>query len=299
MKEKVFVFGATGFVGSLVLPVLKRYGFELAILLRDEKEKAFFEKQGIKTFSGDITNQQHIETALHSFQPTVVVHLVGIIEEKKPHITFQKIHVEGTEHIVTAAKAANVSKIIYVSALGSDMHAPTKYFQTKAQAESLVKDSGIHWTIFRPSIIFGKKAGFTNQLLKSFQYLPFMPIIGDGHYPFMPVAGEVVGECVSQAVTKEETNNKTYDLYGPELLTIAQITKRLKVAAKKQVPLIHIPLFLIKPLAFLSTCGFPVPITADQLTMLLMGSTTTNHDMEKDFTIPSIPFDPKGTYPLF
>lgn len=299
MKEKVFVFGATGFVGSLVLPVLQTHEFDLAILLRSEKEKDFYEKQSIKTFPGDITNPQQIAAALQSFQPTVVVHLVGIIEEKKPYVTFQKIHVEGTRNIVEAAKTAKVSKIIYVSALGSDLHAPTMYFQTKAQAESIVTNAGIPSTIFRPSIIFGEKAGFTNQLLKSFQYLPFIPVIDDGHFPFMPVAGKVVGECVAQAVTKDATNDKTYDVYGPETLSIKEVTKRLKIAAQKKVPLVHIPLFLIKLVAFLSTFGLPVPITSDQLTMLLMGSTTTSRAMEKDFSVSSIPFDPKGSYPLF
>ena len=90
-----------------------------------------------------------------------VVHLVGIISEVGQN-TFENVHPRGTENIVAAARAADVTRFIHMSALGTRPNAASRYHQSKWAAEEIVRRSGLAWTIFRPSIIYGPGDGFVN-----------------------------------------------------------------------------------------------------------------------------------------
>lgn len=297
--KNIFVFGGSGFVGSAVLGLLKAGGYRTAVLVLAPAEAERLESSGFATYRGDITAPGDLDNAFRKFQPDAVVHLVGIIKEIPPRITFPRIHVEGTAHVVEAARRAGVRKLIYISALGARADGSTPYFRTKALAERTVKESHLVYTILRPSPMFGKRAGFTGELVRQIQRLPFAPVIGGGTYPLQTVAVSVTAHCIRQALELPPSDGKTYDVVGPEVLTLEEITRRLLRKLRLQKPILHVPLWLLRAALILERLGVPPPLTKDQLTMVLEGSVGDKGPMERDLRPPVIPFDPEGDYPLF
>lgn len=297
--KNIFVLGGTGFVGTVVLRALKAQGHHIGVLSRNEEESQRLTQDGFRAFIGDISSETALTGALREFGADALVHLVGIIKEIPPAVTFERIHVEGTRAAVNAAKAAGIKKIIYISAIGANAEGSTAYFRTKAAAEKLISESGIPYTIFRPSSMFGKNAGFTKELVSQIRKLPFVPVLGNGRYPFQVVAVDVTAHCIAGALELPASDGRIYDIVGPEVLTMKEITRRLKKNIGSRKPMISIPIFLMKLVALASALGLPVPITNDQLTMVQEGSVGNGASMERDFGPRRIPFDPAGMYPLF
>lgn len=297
--NNIFMLGGAGFVGSEVVETLRSAGYRVGVLAKEEDEAARLNQQGIETYVGDITDEAQLIEVLRTFQPDALVHLVGIIKEVPPAVTFERIHVGGTKAAVAAAKTVGLKKIIYISALGANPHGSTAYFTTKAAAEKVVLESGIAYTIFRPSPMFGKKAGFTGELAGQIRRLPFVPVVGTGIYPFQVVAVSVTAHCIAKALETPASDGKIYDVVGPETLTLEEVMRRLMQKLNIHKHVAHIPLFLMKLIASAGRIGIPVPITRDQLTMLVEGSVGNVEAMQRDFNPPKITFDPKGSYPLF
>jgi len=252
-----------------------------------------------QNFEGDINDELALKKAFEDFKPEIVIHLVGIVKEKPPQVTFDKIHVAGTQAVTAVAKDFEVKKIIYVSALGADPASPVPYYRTKGQAENIIKASEISYTILRPSLMFGKGAGFTNQLVEQMKKLPFIPILGKGESKFQIVAVDVTAECIAKAIELAVSDNKTYDIVGPETLTLEDITHRLAEQLKLSKHVVHLPLALLRFYANLERVGLPTAITGDQISMIQGGSEGDGSAMQADFSPPTIAFDPRGKYPLY
>ncbi len=289
--SNIFILGASGFVGSAVVRRLKADGYRLGALVKHNEDVSELHDLGVETFRGDINDQPGLENILSTFEADAIVHLVGIVKEQPPESTFQKIHVEGTKSVIAAAKTCEVEKIIYISALGAKLDGDTEYYRSKAQAEEIIKASGIAYTILRPSLMFGQGAGFTNQLLDQMKKLPFVPLIGSGRYQFQLVAVDVTADIVAKSLEMSTSDGKIYDVVGPETLSLKDITVRLGTKAQINKLMIHIPVWFLKT--------FPTPITKDQVIMIEQGSVGDGSAMTADFHPPTISFDAKGEYPLY
>jgi NADH dehydrogenase len=289
---KILVIGSSGFVGSHVMNHLKSLDAKLATFLR----RGEIDNDSVQSYRGDITNPRDLEHAMELFRPDIVVHLVGIIKEKKPDVTFQNIHVEGTKNIVQSAKKFGIKKIIYISALGAAKNAATEYYKTKFEAEQIIRDSGLDYTILRPSLMFGKGAGFTNMLAKQLRLpLPFCPLIGDGAYPFMPVAVDITATVIAQAA-EGKALKKTVDIVGPQELSLKTIQQTLKTFLKIKKPDLPFPIVLLRFATIFSPLGFP--LSAAQLKMITEGNTGDKSDMQKFFVVDYIYFSADEDYPL-
>lgn len=269
---KILVTGGTGFVGKGILSRLVQDGHELVCVVRpgSEQKLAGFptEKGSLSLVPGDLFDPASLERAAAGCD--AVIHLVGIIREKRSAgIRFERIHVSGTRHVVEAAKKAGVSRFIQMSALGARPNAVSPYHQSKYAAEQIVQESGIPYTIFQPSVIFGPGDEFVNMLAELVR-LPLTPVIGSGQYRLQPVARETVAEAFAQALVSEAAVNQTFEVGGPEQLTYLQILDSIGQALGKQrVRKLHFPLALMKPVINVME-HFPFfPITNAQLTMLL------------------------------
>jgi NADH dehydrogenase len=242
---KFFIAGGTGFIGSHLIKFLSNKGyFDIRCLVRSEEKKKICESAGFEAVIGDITEDQSIENKLEGCQ--VVIHLVGIIEEKAK-MTFQKVHVDGTKNLVDEAKKAGIRHIFYQSALGASVNSFSKYYTTKAEAEKIVRTSGIPYTIFRPSLVVGEGDGFTEKLKDLINLGPFIPIPGDGNARFQPLYVEDWIKCFLSLFSGGlPSASKIYEFGGPEHLTYNEIIIQLMEAMKVNKPLIHLPLGLIK-----------------------------------------------------
>jgi len=291
---KVFLTGGTGFVGKGIRAALRQAGHETVCLVRPGSEGKLAEeaqeKERFALVPGDLFDLPSLTRGMQGCD--AVIHLVGIIREQPSKgITFQRIHVEGTQNVLEAAKAAGIKRFIHMSALGARVDAASAYHRTKFAAEQLVQNSGIPWVVFRPSVIFGPGKDFVS-IVTELVRLPLTPVIGDGSYLLQPVARETVADVFVQALTREDTTFQTYEAGGPEPLSYTRILDEIgAVLGKRRVRKVHIPLPLMKPVVDLLGNFSFFPITPTQLTMLLEGNVCQDGErLYQTFSTPKIPF---------
>jgi NADH dehydrogenase len=264
----VFVTGATGFVGHAVLQRLCAVGHVVRCLVRRGSEGDLRGLGAIARIEGDVRVRRGLEEGMAGCD--TVIHLVGIIREHPAtNTSFESIHVDGTRNVLEAAQAAGVQRYLHMSALGTRRGALARYHQTKWAAEEAVRASGLPWTIFRPSIIYGRGDGFVTMLASMVHRLPVVPVIGSGRQRVQPVPVEQVAAGFAGALERPATIKQTYDVGGPEAVTIVELLDLIgRALGHRRVRRAHVPLGVMTPLARLlhSVPGFPV--TPDQLLML-------------------------------
>ena len=265
---KIFLTGATGYLGRHVLEDLLKSGHSIKILARDPTK--------IPKTSAIVTPIKGDATLLETFTNELkdcdaVVQLISIIEEKKQHgITFQKLNVGTTQNLINAAKENGVKRFIYMSALGTKANDLTPYFRTKWQAEQEIINSGLYYTIFRPSFIFGYNHPVYSMLISLLKKSPFglMPIFGDGKYKHQPVFVKNIAELVSQALTNPATENKEYDVGGPQQLTYLQQLEIIANLLSKKLRPVFVPLDFSKMMIKAASLLPFSPIDSSRLKML-------------------------------
>jgi NADH dehydrogenase len=269
---KVFVTGATGFVGSAVLRQLVVAGHEVRALVRPGSAGKLVVQDGIETHPGDVTEAASLAGAMTDCD--AIIHLVGIIREfPAKGITFERLHVEATSHVLAAAELQGVKRYLHMSSNGTGPTGTTGYHRTKWQAEQAVRESTLAWTILRPSLIFGKGGEFVTMLADLIRKMPAVPVIGDGQYRMQPVAVDQVAESFVRALELPATIGETYHLGGGASYSYDEILDLTgRAIGRDHVTKAHQPLFLVKPMIRLMEHSAHFPITSDQMEMLLQGN---------------------------
>ncbi|MCL6568530.1 MAG: complex I NDUFA9 subunit family protein [Meiothermus silvanus] len=285
----VLIVGGTGFVGTHLTRCLLQKGHRVQVLSRQGTGSV----SGARYIRGNAATGEGLAPAMKDAE--AVIYLVAIIRERGDQ-TFQQAIVEGTRNTLEAVRAARVRRYLHMSALGAARGTGSRYFEAKAEAEERVRDSGLDWTIFRPSLIFGEGDDFFAGVLRGlvqggsqnglwYPPLPVIPLIGDGHFPFRPVWVGDVSETFAQALEKPQTIGQTYELVGPQEYTFRELVLRVRDALGSRKPLLPIPIFLMDlALPLLSRIpGFP--LTLDQYRMLKVGNTAEPTAMRQVFDL--------------
>jgi NADH dehydrogenase len=262
---KVFIAGGTGFVGEhLVREVLKN---DHSVRLLVHTRSALSDK--IEQVTGDVTRPETFVASINGCD--AVINLVGIIREfPERGITFEKLHAQATTALVAASRSAGVSRYLQMSALGTRPNAVSAYHQTKWRAEDAVRGSGLEWTIFRPSLIFGPHDAFINMLAAQLRLTPIMPVIGSGTYQLQPIHADDVARCFSRALTMPETIGQVYELCGADRVSYEALLDMIATTMGLARPIKpHAPLGLMKLIIPFMQKIPQFPITMDQLQMLL------------------------------
>ena len=273
----VLVTGGDGFVGSSLCDELASQGHDVTVLSRDPDSSIFSED--VETVMGDLTAYDSIESAFEGMD--VVVNLVALsplFQPKGGDDEHFEIHLGGTENAVRAAEEHSVPKIVQMSALGADPNGPTAYIRSKGQAESVVRDSGLDWVIFRPSVVFGEGGefvSFTEQLTPPF----VAPLPGGGRTRFQPIWVEDLASMLADATTDDEYNGKVYEIGGPEVLALADVARMAQRAKGRSVSIVPVPMELAE--IGLSVAGsIPmIPFGPDQARSLQMDNTVSDNDI--------------------
>ena len=294
---KVFVTGGTGFVGSYVLHALRAAGDDIHVLVRKGSERKLPFTDGISIVHGDLGGDAGWESALAGVD--AVIHLVGIIREFPSRgITFQKLHTEATRQIVDASVKMGVRKIVHMSANGASENGVSGYQRTKWEGERAVTASGLEWTIFRPSVIFGDPFGrmeFASELAKVARMAPVFPVFGDGMYKLSPVAVENVAECFVRSLTEPLAKNCVFHLAGADIFAFRDIVKIVgRAVGRRNMPAMGVPFAIIRPVAGLLGRFKFFPVTADQLEMLRQGNVCPESEWMNVFSITPKRFDVEG-----
>ena len=292
---KVFVTGGSGFVGREILWQLHEAGHAIRLLSRrggsDEvRQLAYRHRAEVIDASAD--SVASLTTAMRGCD--AVIHLVGIISETKRN-TFQQVHVDLTRSVLAAATAAGVKRFIHMSALGAKAGARSRYHQTKWQAEELVRNSGLAWTIFQPSVIYGRDDGFVNLLAGICRWSPVIPIFGPGTNQLQPVAVENVARAFVGALDSAASIGAIYELCGPEVFTMNQLWAEVLRAIGRRRRCIHLPMALARMQVGCleigaSLVGRASPLTRDQLLMLEEDNTGDPSKAANDFQLSAPSF---------
>lgn len=288
-RMKVFLTGATGFVGSHIAARLVAEGHDVRALARNPEAAQQRLGAQVEVVAGDVVTGAGIaEGVVHC---DAIIHLVGIIMEVGG-ATFEDAHFTSTRNIVVAAQAAEVRRIVQMSALGARADGVSGYQTTKWRAEELVRGSGIPYCILRPSIIFGPRDGFVNQMLGVMRSAPLVrPVPGNGQYRFRPVYIDTVVDCFVQALTADAALGKTIDLVGPEELTLETILAEIAACAGVRKPAVKVPYpIMYMNAAILGAILRRPPVTTGQLRMLREGSTADPGPMLATFKVNPVRF---------
>lgn len=285
----IFLAGGTGFVGGHVREALLARGHSIRLLVH--RRGLGTVTPDVEEIAGDATKPETFEEALRGCD--AIINLIGIIREFPGRgITFQHLHPEATGNILAAAKKANVRRHLQMSALGTRSDSTARYFTSKYQAEEEVRKSGLDYTIFRPSIIFGPKDDFINKLAGYMRAFPALPVIGDGEYQLQPISADDVARCFADALEKPETIRQEYELCGPDRYTYNQLLDLIgRVMGKSHVPKLKNPLSLMRLIVPLLEGFSFFPITSDQIAMLVQGN-TCDGSWRKTFDFQPVNLEP-------
>lgn len=260
---RILVTGAAGFVGSHVVQHLLARGFEVIGLVHSRAPR--WEHSEVEITKGDMRKPKTLAEALKNANG--VAHCVGIIREGKG-VTFENLVAEGTANLVNEAKKAGIKKFVFISALGTRPNARSRYHRTKWQAEEAIRNSGISYTILRPSIIFGPEDDFINAFAGK-----WIPFPSGGKNLLQPVYVEDVARIVALCFTNERASGKTFELGGPERYEMRQVIAIAEEVFGRKGFHPPIPISILKIIArvlfdSLQKFGWRVPVTSDQLLML-------------------------------
>ncbi|MFB3813467.1 MAG: complex I NDUFA9 subunit family protein [Terriglobales bacterium] len=285
---KLALTGATGFVGSHMLSRLKAEHHYVRALVREPGRAAALASPQVEFVRADVVSGIGLDAALDGCE--AVVHLVGIIMEVGDQ-TFERVHHLGTRNMVEAARRAGVSRFVQMSALGARADGVSDYQRSKYRGEEEVRNSGIPFTILRPSIIFGPRDGFVSQMVDVMRKAPVQPVVGHGRYPFRPIYIDNVVDCFVQSLTSEKAVGRSVDLGGLDELTLEQMLDEIARCIGVRKMKLHVPFALMKlNAAILGAVLRRPPVTTDQLAMLREGSTCDIGPMLETFDLKLVGF---------
>jgi NADH dehydrogenase len=273
----VLVTGGTGFVGTHLCRELDDRGHDVTALSRHPEGADLPET--VETAVGDVTAIDSIRDVIEGRD--AVVNLVALSPLFKPKGGDQRhfeVHLQGTENVVEAAEQAGVEYVLQLSALGAGTDGSTAYIRSKGEAEAVVRNSSVEYTVVRPSVVFGEGGefvGFTKQLTTP--YVTGLP--GGGKTRFQPVWVGDLAPMLAEAVEDDAHWGETYELGGPEVLTLADVTRLVYRAEGKSVRVLPVPMplaavgmRLADPLPF-------VPFGTDQYRSLKFDNTVADNDV--------------------
>jgi len=284
---KVAIIGGTGFVGTYLIERLLQDGHLPRLLVRAGSESKVERPTECELVTGEVGDIAALHRCVEGAD--AVVYLIGILREFPARgISFDALQHRGVVDTLSAAREQGVKRFLLMSANG--IHADgTAYQRTKFQAEAAVEGSGMDWTIFRPSVIFGDPRGrmeFCDQLKRDIIDSPIpAPLFYTGLLPFnagqfqlAPVSVTDVAAAFVQALTDSRTHAQTYCLCGPDALSWKAILGTIAAAGGRSKWMLPAPVFGIKAAALLFD-RFPwFPITRGQIEMLMEGNVCTQDD---------------------
>lgn len=265
----VTVFGGSGFVGRHIVRALARRGHRVRVAVRRPDLANFLQPIGavgqIHAVQANLRYPDSVARAIEGAD--AVVNAVGILYESGKQ-RFGAVQATGAKAIAEAAKAAGVTDLVHISAIGADAGSKSDYAKTKAAGEKAVFNAVPEAIVLRPSIVFGPEDDFFNRFAAMARISPVLPLIGGGHTRFQPVFVGDVAAAAAMAVSGEATSGAVYELGGPQVLTFAELMEMmLKIIDRKRL-LLPVPLIGAKLTArVLELLSKPL-LTCDQVLML-------------------------------
>ncbi len=264
MAQRVCIIGGSGFVGRSIVDQALAAGHQVRVACRHPERARDLMVKGVEMLGVDVTDGRGVDAAVAN--QDVVIYLVGLLFEKGKQ-NFIAAHRDGVGRVLAACKQAGVQQYLHMSALGAGDVAESSYAATKAEAEALVRASGLNTTIFRPSIIYGAGDNFFNQFKAMSAVLPVMPVIS-GDTLFQPVWVEDVARAFVSSIANPHVSGQSYDLGGPKAYSFKAMLEMLMCELGRERVFIPMPAVAAKMMALFTSVLPTPPITLDQLKLL-------------------------------
>ena len=261
--ELVTVFGGGGFIGRYVCEMLLKEAVRVRVACRRPRRAHFIQplaQVGQLGFVGaDIQDRESVARAVDG--ASSVVNLCGVFGR-----AMRAVHVTGAGNVASAARDAGVGALVHISAIGADPHSEAEYGKTKAAGEEAVRAAFPTATVIRPSLVFGPEDQLTNRLA-GLARLPFLPVIASQRR-FQPVYVRDLAEAIARAaLDPEKHGGKTYEIGGPQVLTMRELHAAILESTGQQPELVDMPDFIASLMAKFGWVP-GAPLTRDQWLML-------------------------------
>jgi uncharacterized protein YbjT (DUF2867 family) len=263
--------GATGLVGSALLPRLIAEGQPVRCLVRDPRRLGP-QRVRVQIALGDLADPPSFRNAMRGV--STVVHLAASTRDQ-PRGSIEELAAIATWRMVEAAQRAGVERFVFFSALGASTHHRARLFRAKALAEQAVRESNMHTTVIAPSLVYAPGDRWRT-LIERISLLPIVPISGRGRAVCQPIWAEDVASCVIAALGKDgatggdDVIHERYELAGPQTMTYNEVINTVLSSLDRERPLLPIPTSMVsRTLRSLERAtGTNVPITWDEAELL-------------------------------
>lgn len=271
----ILVTGASGFVGSHVVPALLDAGHRIIALSRTENSGASLRdrvrperRDAVEVRVGDVTDRASLPPALEGAD--AVLHLAAIPRDYQGGARLRLVNTEGTRNVVAAAKEAGVRRFVHQGAMGVEDDPALRYASSKAKGERIVADSGLDWTILKPSVLWGPGDGFFNIIAGLVRMSPgVVPVPGRGDARFQPLSVADLARIVVRTFEDPSTIGGTYELGGPRYWTYRELTAEVLRGMGARRLIVPMPVPLIRLVAGAAELvRLPFPASTDQLRQL-------------------------------
>ena len=265
----VTVFGGSGFLGRNVVRALAKRDYRIRVAVRRPELAGHLQPLGkvgqIHAVQANLRYPASVEAAMRDSH--VAINLVGILTEGGGQ-TFDAVQGKGADAVAQAASRVG-ARVVHVSALGADENSPSRYAKAKAAGEKAVLAAVPSAIVMRPSVLFGPEDEFSNRFAALARMSPALPLIGGGATRMQPAYVGDVATAIADAVDGNARPGATYELGGPEVLTMREIMELILAVTGRQRMLVSLPFGLAKFKAmFLQFAPGALKLTPDQVELL-------------------------------
>jgi uncharacterized protein YbjT (DUF2867 family) len=237
-SQQLVILGGTGFVGSRLIPRLAADGHRIVVLSRNrEQHRDLGVLPGVSIRSADVYDDEALRQQLAGAD--AVINLIGILNSQGQH-TFQRAHVEVARRLIAACEASGVNRLHQMSSLKAGQGL-SNYLKTRGEAETLVKASPLDWTIYQPSVIFGRGDGLVTRFNSLLRKMPVFPL-ARAKSRLAPTWVGDVAEAIARCVNGHPLSHRhSFELFGAEVLTLGQIVRSIRDNAGLRTPIMALP----------------------------------------------------------
>jgi NADH dehydrogenase len=279
-KETILILGGTGFIGRHIVNRLTAEGYRVRVPTRRlARARPLLPLPTVEIVECDINDRATLERLLVGAQ--AVINLVGVLHSRSGDPwgpQFEAAHVALPRNLIAACRVKGVERLLHMSALGtgSPPPLPSMYLRSKAEGERLVRESGLAWTVFRPSVVFGADDRFLNLFATLQGLAPVVPLAG-ADTRFQPIWVGDVAQAFVNAITQPQTIGKVYELGGPQVLRLRDLVRLAgRLRRGRARPVIGLPDWLGRLQAHLmAALPGPTLMSPDNLDSMQIDSVTS------------------------
>lgn len=275
---KVFVTGGTGFTGSQVVPLLLKNGYAVRCLYRPGSDRSVLAQPDVEWALGDVSDSRALSAAMQGTDALVNIASLGFGH---------------TDSIIRAAQQAGIQRAIFLSttAIFTQLNAQSK--SIRMAAEMAIENSGLKYTILRPTMIYGSPRDRNMwRLIRFMRYSPIVPVFGDGNYLQQPIYVGDVAQAIVSCLCNDQTLDKSYNIAGKYPLTYNQVIDTIAGQMNKRIWKMHIPAApVVSLLGLCERFHLPFPIKAEQVLRLNENKNFSYPDAQRNFSFSPLAFE--------